>query len=526
MIRIRDISLPADHSEKQLKQAAAKVLRLNPTDFADFRIARKSLDARKKDHIEWIYTIDVNLKGNEAQVLRRGGTKVSPTPEFHYELPMANRQPKHRPVVVGFGPAGMFASLVLAKAGLRPIVLERGFDAATRHKLVDRFWKTGKLNTDCNVQFGEGGAGTFSDGKLNTGTHDPRNRWVLEQFVHFGAKENILFDAKPHVGTDILLNVVQNLRKEVISLGGEVQFGTKLTGITNKNGVLAGITIEGPEGTMQMPCDRLILAIGHSARDTFTMLECLGIPMETKPFAMGVRIEHLQENISKSQFGPNYPKGLPPADYKLFCHLGDQTVYSFCMCPGGFVVAAASEEHGIVTNGMSYSGRNGQNANSALLVSLNPKDFPYSGTLGGMKWQRELEQAAYRLTGSYKAPAQRVGDFLQGIKTTGFGSVLPTYQPGVVPCDLREFLPATITAPISKGLPELNEKLRGFSDSDAVLTGPETRSSSPVRIIRGEDKQSPLRGLYPCGEGAGYAGGILSAASDGIRCAEALVQSL
>lgn len=526
MIRIRDISLPADHTDKQLRQAAAKILRLTPNDLSDFRIARKSLDARKKDHIEWIYTLDVNLKGNEAQAIRRGGSKVSPTPEFHYDIPVFDRHPNHRPVVVGFGPAGMFASLVLAKAGLRPIVLERGYDAATRHKLVDQFWKTGKLNTNCNVQFGEGGAGTFSDGKLNTGTHDPRNHWVLEQFVHFGAKENILYDAKPHVGTDILLNVVQNLRKEVIALGGEVRFGTKLTGLSQKDGVLTGLTVEGPEGIIEIPCDRLILAIGHSARDTFTMLESLGIPMETKPFAMGVRIEHLQENISKAQFGPNYPKCLPPADYKLFCHLGDQTVYSFCMCPGGFVVAAASEENGIVTNGMSYSGRSGQNANSALLVSLNPRDFPYPGTLGGMKWQRELEQAAYRMTGSYKAPAQRVGDFLQGIKTTNFGSVLPTYQPGVVPCDLHDLLPETICAPMAKGILELNDKLHGFSDPDALLTGPETRSSSPVRIIRGEDRQSSLRGLYPCGEGAGYAGGILSAASDGIRCAEALMQSL
>ena len=368
----------------------------------------------------------------------------------------------------------------------------------------------------------EGGAGTFSDGKLNTGVNNPRIQWILEQFVLAGARENILYDAKPHVGTDVLLHVVQALRHKIISLGGEVRFRSQVTGISVENGAVTGVTLA--DGTA-IETDSVILAIGHSARDTFAMLHKLGVPMEPKPFSMGVRIEHPQELVDKAQYGGVNPV-LPPADYKLVCHLENETVYTFCMCPGGYVVAAASEEGGVVTNGMSYADRDGRNANAALLVTVNPDDFPYPGPLGGVQWQRELEQRAYQLSGSYRAPAQTVGDFLAGVPSTGARSVEPTYRPGVTWCDLHGVLPEKITSALEKGIQDLEKRLRGFAHPDAVLTGPETRSSSPVRIVRGKDGMSGIRGLYPAGEGAGYAGGIMSAAVDGMTAAEAVLVAM
>ncbi len=513
--------MPPEHNPGQLGFEAAQLLRISNSKIRQVRIVRRSVDARKKPDVKIVYTIDVVVEGNENKILKNARCKrASIAPISYYKVPKCDSVPEKRPVVVGFGPGGMFAALALAMAGQRPLVLERGEDAASRHEKVEKFFATGELDPKSNVQFGEGGAGTFSDGKLNTGLNNPRISWVLERFVECGASESILFDAKPHVGTDVLLTVVQSLRKKIIDLGGEVRFNTCLTDIRCENGAVTAVVTDSGQ---EIPCDHLVLAIGHSARDTLQWLQEKQIPMERKPFAMGVRIEHPQSVVDLAQYGCSSPT-LPPADYKLVKHLEDGTVYTFCMCPGGYVVAAASEEGGVVTNGMSYADRAGENANAALLVSIKPEDIPYPGALGGVQWQREIEQAAFRLTHSYRAPAQRVGDFLAGIPSQEAGSVKPTYRPGVHWCDLHSVLPEHITAALKAAIPMLDGNLKGFAHPDAVLTGPETRSSSPVRILRGEDKQSiGLRGLYPCGEGAGYAGGIMSAALDGIEVAESII---
>ena len=521
MIRIRDIQLPPEHNAHQLTFEAAKLLKVSNSKIRKLRLVRRSIDARKKPDVKLVYTIDVAVDGNENKILKQSGCKrASIAPQAYYKVPKG-KSSAERPVVVGFGPAGIFAALVLAMAGLRPIVLERGEDAVRRHEKVERFFATGELDERSNVQFGEGGAGTFSDGKLNTGVNNPRIGWVLEQFVISGAPEQILFDAKPHVGTDILLEVVQDLRRRIQALGGEVRFDAQMVDIHHKDGRVTAVELENGE---KISCSACILAIGHSARDTFQMLLEQGVTMEPKPFSMGVRIEHKQSMVDLAQYGAVHP-ALPPADYKLVRHLEDGTVYTFCMCPGGYVVAAASEHGGVVTNGMSLSGRDGENANAALLVTVDPSCFPYDGPLGGVQWQRDIEQAAYRI-GGYRAPAQLVGDLLAGRPSTGCRSVTPTYRPGVTWCDLSQVLPERILGALKQAIPELDRSLKGFADPDAVLTAPETRSSSPVRIVRDETRQSSLWGLYPAGEGAGYAGGIMSAAIDGIMSAEAVIEML
>lgn len=528
MLKITGLKLPLGFREGDLKRAAAKQLRLPESAIGQVRLCKKSVDARKKDNVHFVCAVEAAIQGDENRLLsRRRDNAVQKAEPYCYQPPQAGKLPQ-RPVVVGFGPAGMFAALLLAQCGQEPIVLERGQAVEERERAVQRFWKERVLDSQSNVQFGEGGAGTFSDGKLTTGTGDGRIRKVLEELVAAGAPEEILYEAKPHIGTDKLPGVVRSIRQQVIALGGEVRFSTQVTGFRLKEGRLVGLTLRTPAGEEALECSQVILAIGHSARDTFQELQRLGLPMEAKAFSVGARIEHPASLIDRAQYGDfaGHP-ALGAADYKLSCHLENgRGVYTFCMCPGGTVTGAASEEGGVVTNGMSAWARDGRNSNAALLVGVTPADFGAEGPLAGVAFQRQIERAAFRLAGGdYSAPAQRVADLLAGVPSKGFGGVLPTYEPGVVPGDIAQCLPSFVVDSMKAALPILGRRLQGFDSGDALLTAPETRSSSPVRILRDENCQSPLaQGLYPCGEGAGYAGGIVSAAVDGLRCAEAVLQ--
>ena len=469
-----------------------------------FKILKKSLDARDKADIRWVYTVEC---GTEA---------FTPPPRVFEQVKTAPRV-----VIVGAGPAGLFCALRLLDHGVRPVVLERGKRVEERAEDVKRFSETGVLDPSSNIQFGEGGAGAFSDGKLNTQTNSPLNRDVLETFVRFGAPQEVGYLGKPHVGSDNLKKVVANMREYILSQGGEFRFSTALTDLKIQDGKLRSFTAGGQEEE----CDALVLAVGHSARDTFETLLSRGFCMEQKEFAVGVRIEHLQSAISRAQYGSGY-EALPPADYKLVSHASDRAVFTFCMCPGGVVVPAASEEGGVAVNGMSDYARAGRNANSALVVQVREADFGGDHPLAGVAFQRKLERAAFAAAGGgYKAPVQLVGDFLADRESYYFGAVKPTYAPATAFVPMQALFPRALTDALKAALPDLDARLSGFAAYESVLTGVESRTSSPVRIVRGADMQAAgIAGVYPCGEGCGYAGGITSAAADGLRVAEAIVQ--
>lgn len=576
MIRVSQIKMPDSHSPEELPARAACLLHIKRNEILSWRIVRKSVDARKKPDIYFIYTVDLEVR-DEERILRRntetarrgkeqdknvqnkgtqahgkGGVQIQRAEDIVYRFPAcqtvadtkfsADTKPMadtkslpgiKRPVIIGTGPAGLFCGYLLAEHGFRPILLERGKAVENRQKDVENFWKNGILAPDSNVQFGEGGAGTFSDGKLNTLVKDKngRNREVLKIFVRAGAPEEILYEAKPHIGTDMLVRIVRNLREEILSFGGEVWFESKMTDLVIEKGAVRGVIINDKE---LLETDSVVLAAGHSARDTFQMLYERKVPMEAKAFAVGLRVEHPRKMINKIQYGMEESRFLQAADYKVTAQAGMRGVYSFCMCPGGYVVNASSEKGHLAVNGMSYSGRNGQNSNSAVIVTVTPDDFENGHPLSGVAFQRMLEEKAYRM-GQGAVPVERYGEFKEAVTgalkaSSALLREYPDFEPEIKGCwkyaPVHEILPEALNRAFVEGMEQFGKKLPGFSDSGVFLSGVESRTSSPVRIHRDETGQSAVRGLYPCGEGAGYAGGIMSAAMDGMLTAEKLAMQV
>lgn len=529
MIRIQQLKLKINHHEEELEKKIRRELHLKPGDFLQYQIKKRSIDARKKPELYYSYLVDCQVS-QEKKVFRRADPKkVLLVEKTEYQFPKTGTQPLlAAPVIVGTGPAGLFCGLMLAMHGYRPILLERGMDVDQRIKDVETFWKEGILDPKSNVQFGEGGAGTFSDGKLNTLVKDSsgRNQEVLRLFVDAGADSSILYDNKPHIGTDVLIRVVKKIRKKIESYGGTVRFGAEVTGIQLQNGRLTGLVINKKE---LLPCSTAVFALGHSARNTFQMLYDAGIHMEAKEFAAGFRVEHPQRTINLSQYGKADPYPLQAASYKVTAKAKNgRGVYSFCMCPGGYVVNASSEQGRLAINGMSYSGRKGSNANSAIIVSVKKSDFPSEHPLSGIAFQRQLEQAAYQ-AGNGKIPVQRLGDFkaaLSGGNTAGKEAATDSLQPCMKGqytfADITGILPKEMSEAFLDGMEQFSKLIKGFGEDDVLVSAIESRTSSPVRILRNETFESNIKGVYPCGEGAGYAGGITSAAMDGIRIAEAI----
>lgn len=542
MLRLENIKIREDLSEEEVVREACKKYQISFSDIEYYNIFKKSIDARNKEDIFYNYTIDVKYTG-------KSGKEIKKVTKESYQIPInVKRKSEKRPVIVGAGPSGLFCALLLVQHGIKPIIIEQGKKVEDRKKDVDLFLETGKLNPNSNVQFGEGGAGTFSDGKLTTGVNNPLCRRVLKEFVNFGAPKQIMYVNKPHIGTDNLINIISNMRNYIIENGGEFLFENKLVDFdiqeenltsvkyidvskkndkvneanvqTNKIEYENNIAKYNNSEIKEIETDSLVLAIGHSARDTFEKVYEKGLNMEKKNFSVGVRIEHKQKMINESQYGIKTKLNLPPAEYKLAYHGKNRSCYTFCMCPGGTVMASSSGDGEIVTNGMSKFARDGENANSAVLVSITPEDFKGNSVLEGIYFQKELEEKAFKLGGSnYFAPIQKVGDFLENRKSTELGEVKPTYKPGVTLSNLQEILPDYVVQTLKEGLLDFDKKIKGFANKDAIMTGVETRSSSPVRIVRNEKCESNIKGIYPCGEGAGYAGGIMTAAMDGIKCA-------
>lgn len=529
MIKITDLIIPLTYDLKMLEDIVVKKLCIEPNRIENISISKRSINALNKQDIHFNMTIVVCVSGDENEVIwGNKGKGVSKEIELNYIIPKEKKL-KERPVVVGCGPAGLFAALILAEAGASPILLERGLDVDSRRQKVLKFWRTGILDLQTNAQFGEGGAGTFSDGKLKIGKKDFRKIKVLGEFVEAGSPSEIMYLTKPHIGTDRLSETVKRIRQKIISLGGEVRFNATVTEILLKSTQVTGVCVVENGTNTELHTNNVVLAIGHSARDTFESLHSSGVYMEQKPFAVGVRVEHSQEMIDKIQYGnfAGHP-ALGAADYKMVVHLQNgRAAYTFCMCPGGTVVATTSEKNCLTTNGMSEFSRDGRNANTALLVTINKKDLGSDDPLAGVAFQRRIEMAAFVAGGGgYKAPIQRLEDFLQNQNTTAFGDVLPTYMPGTKFAMVDSYLPDYVTSSLRQGITEMGLWMPGFAYPDALLTGAETRSSSPVRITREESFEAVgVKGLYPCGEGAGYAGGIISAAMDGVLCAEKILES-